>query len=120
MLGQDVNLVWMKVGRRLTEPAAVRNNHPLLEWLRVERVVGVVRRHWYSSNIFAGHEQDIAVVLGGHRCRLEGLNVVQVRCFLAIHDLNTYDSLALVLKVSGAGILLCWESDHAKSRIVSR
>jgi hypothetical protein len=60
------------------------------------------------------------MVLDGHRCRLEGLNMVQVRCFLAIHDLNTYDSLALVLKVSGAGILLCWESDDAKFRIVSR
>lgn len=78
----------------LTEPAAVFNNHELLEGLRVERIVGMVCRQGYSSSIVAGHEEDIAIVLSGHVCRLEGLNVVQGWCVLIIHDqaaLRTWD-----------------------------
>lgn len=69
-------MVLLKAREVLTEPAAVRNNHELLERLRVERVVGVVCRHGYSSNIIASHEEDIAVVLSGYCCWLESLNMV--------------------------------------------
>lgn len=85
----------------LTKPAAVRNNHELLEWLRIERVIWVVCRHGYPSNIVAGNKEDITMVLSGHSCRLEGLNVVQGWCVLIIHDLATLSTWGLFFKING-------------------